>query len=151
MNSEQYRHLKSRFKRTSRLSIRRLVTGWLGLVLVLANLLAGASLNGRSQATSFLDAPLTAGHIVVCTAAGMVEFDGNGHPVVPDGQGPQKDLCSFCLPLMQGGNLVLFSITATILPQEQIIAADIPPFAERQWFSIRSYDHLPSRAPPYSV
>lgn len=77
---------------------RRGAVAWIGLVLLSINILAGAMLPSSGLAKT-LDAGKDG--YVVCTMAGVVEFDQSGTPI--DKAGDSTRLCVFCLPLCHGG------------------------------------------------
>lgn len=81
---------------------RRGVTALFGLWLILFNIVAAAALPSSAQAgrAPFLDGAL-GDRIVICTGAGMIVVDREGHPVKTPAGEPEP-LCPFCLPLMQG-------------------------------------------------
>lgn len=79
---------------------RRSVGAWLGLVLLLAEILVGGALPlvpGKSVAQALGD-----DHVWVCTTAGMVELGADGVPL-DSGQAGHQRLCAFCLPVFGGG------------------------------------------------
>ncbi|MDK9720710.1 MAG: DUF2946 family protein [Rhodospirillales bacterium] len=85
--------------------LRRDVLSWLGLVLLGMNVLtAGLFASSASQpAAAAFTQEITAGRIVICTAAGMLVLDKDGQPI-PDQNGMNGGIsCVFCLPLMHGG------------------------------------------------
>lgn len=77
---------------------RRSAVAWVGLALLSINILAGALLPSPG-----LSKALDVGRdtYVVCSMAGMVEFDQNGTPI--DNAGDSSRICVFCLPLNHVG------------------------------------------------
>lgn len=95
---------------------RRLVCGWVGLVVLAFNILGGFVLPARAADGFGGDAIM-----VVCTAAGLVSVDVGAQQSGQDGRVRQDGLCQFCLPLLHGGAVscaapalvVRFETTAT--------------------------------------
>lgn len=81
--------------------VRRKIVSTLGLLIVLFNLIAGIALSSSASAANapFLD-EIFGDHIVICTGAGMIVLDADGHPMSQNGA--VEPMCAFCLPLMQG-------------------------------------------------
>ncbi|TAN55574.1 MAG: DUF2946 domain-containing protein [Magnetospirillum sp.] len=106
---------------------RRFVS-WLGVFLVLFNLIASGLLPAAAS-------PLAGERIVVCTAQGMVVLGADGQPSATDeGAERHADLCAFCLPLMHASGApqpVLLGLDA--LPARAIgsfaapVSAPLPP------------------------
>lgn len=98
---------------------RRFATAWLGLVLLTFNIfgavpLAGASPNA-SAAVPFTPA-FGDGHLVVCTAAGMVVIADGGVPS-PDGEnGGHGGFCFLCLPLFHATGWTPAATVAIVPP-----------------------------------
>ncbi len=85
---------------------RRRLVSWLGLFLLVFNVLGASALPARSAEAG--PAPFAqeflGDRIVVCTAAGMVVMDLNGNVVgTGDTSAAHSDFCVYCLPLMHGG------------------------------------------------
>lgn len=78
---------------------------WLGLFLLIFNVLGGGALPARAADAGL--APfaqdLLGDRIVICTAAGMVVMDRDGNVIDTGGNSAHTDFCVFCLPLMHGG------------------------------------------------
>lgn len=85
--------------------VRRAVSAWAGLFLLLCNLAGGAL---PAQASASLSAD---DHLIVCTAGGMAVIDRNGTPVSPDHVG-ENGFCGACLPFAHGA--VLTPVAATL-------------------------------------
>lgn len=77
---------------------RRVVCGWVGLVVLAFNILGGFVLPARA-ADGFGGNSL----MVVCTAAGLVTVDVGAPGSGRDDRVRQDGLCQFCLPLAHGG------------------------------------------------
>lgn len=107
----------------SRGRARRGIVSWLGLFLLLFNLVAGSILPAQA-------APLATDddHIVICTAGGMAVIDRNGTPVPPDHVG-QNGFCGACLPFVHGAVL---TPAAALLPRPvvQPLPRALPAVAE---------------------
>ena len=88
---------KQRFSHRAGATRRRAVA-WLGLVIFSFNVLASALLPMPAMANALDDGR---GAYVVCTAAGMIEFDQSGIPI--DKAHDSTQICVFCLPLCHGG------------------------------------------------
>ncbi|MGE5476693.1 MAG: DUF2946 family protein, partial [Bacteroidales bacterium] len=80
-------------------AVRRAVMTWLGLLLIVFNVLGTAALPARAQALSSAEP----GHIEICTAAGIVLLDVDGSDLHPAGGLQHAPLCQFCLPLAHAG------------------------------------------------
>ena len=95
---------------------RRRVVAGLGLLLMAFNLLLGSGMSAEAaksgQPPLFAQA-LLSGHIVACTAGGLVVLDRDGHPVTHHGAAGHTDFCVFCVPLLHG---TLHTAAATLLP-----------------------------------
>jgi hypothetical protein len=80
---------------------RRKVVAFLGILIVLFNIVGGFSkgLAGDNSSPALTD--LTGDLIVICTGAGMIVVDRDGKPVDP-GSGGLPEICPFCLPLAHG-------------------------------------------------
>jgi hypothetical protein len=85
--------------------VRRKVASWLGLILLAFNLLAGSGFTAQASENSSpaFGQELLGDRIVVCTAAGMVVMDRDGHVLDTNGNSGHIDACVFCLPLMHSG------------------------------------------------
>lgn len=103
---------------------RRAVSSWLGLFLLLFNLMAGGALPLQA---STLD--VTAGdHLIVCTVGGMAVIDRNGTPVSPDHPG-ENGFCGACLPLLHGAVL---NPVAVQIPQPIVQPVPRAPHADAE-------------------
>lgn len=89
---------ENRMRRASSPARKRAVS-WLGLFLLSLNILTGALLPQPSLA-EMLD--IDEAHYIVCTSAGMIEFDEHGQRVPASAAKTGSEICVFCLPLMQG-------------------------------------------------
>jgi len=100
--------------------VRRKVASWLGLVLLAFNLLAGSGLTAQASENSSpaFAQELLGDRIVVCTSAGMVVMDRDGHILDTNGANSHTEFCVFCLPLMQGGIQAPVAMTFVIAPTE---------------------------------
>lgn len=100
--------------------MRRIVVSWLGLALLAFNLLASSGLAAQAaeQGPAAFTQELLGDRIVVCTAAGMVVFDRDGHPVNGDTGSGHSDLCVFCAPIMHGSLQTPVAISFVITPVE---------------------------------
>lgn len=119
---------------------RRLVSAWLGLFLLLFNVVAGGALPPRPTYGA-----ITQDHVIVCTVGGMAVVDRNGTPVAPDHAG-QNGFCSYCLPLMHGAAIgtAFLSVPRPALisaPAEHSIPAHAPVVASPLRLAL-------ARAPP---
>lgn len=83
--------------------LRRVFVSWLGLFLLVFNIVGAASVSAHAAETPLFAVELLEGQIVVCTASGMVVLDRDGTPVSQSGRAAHQDICSYCLPLMHGG------------------------------------------------
>lgn len=72
---------------------RRGLVSWIGLILMVFNILAGLALPGQQ-------AQARDGRQIICTAAGMVSIPDGPETTAPPVS--YTDLCQDCLPLMQG-------------------------------------------------
>ncbi len=83
-------------------AVRRAVASALGMLVILAELIAGTALAATSGngTAPFLD-EVFGDRIVICTGAGMIVFDAEGNPVHRDGG--VDPMCVYCLPLTAGG------------------------------------------------
>ena len=132
--------------------IRRTVASWLGLFLLFSNIVGIGSLPARSAEAG--PAPfaqeLSGDRIVICTAAGMVVLDRDGHPVETGKTAGHTDFCVFCLPLMHGGMVDAPATVAVVdIPAVPLIVAIAP--AEVSWpIPVRLPGTASPRAPPLS-
>lgn len=85
--------------------VRRVVTTWLGILILSFNILGGgvaASQAGGASSPLFAQ-ELLGDRIVVCTAAGMVVMDLDGNVIDTNGSNAHSDFCVYCLPMLHGG------------------------------------------------
>ncbi|MCR6628567.1 MAG: DUF2946 family protein [Magnetospirillum sp.] len=83
---------------------RRTLSAWMGLVLLLFNVVAGGALPAQAAVPSLSD-----DHLIVCTAGGMAVIDRNGTPVSPDHAG-ENGFCGACLPFSHGAVLTPLAV-----------------------------------------
>ena len=131
--------------------IRRVVASWLGLILLISNILGAVGLPARpAEAGPALFAQeLNSDRIVVCTAAGMVVLDRDGNPVETGQTGGHTDFCVFCLPLMHGGIDAPATVAVIDVPVAPSVAA-ITPTEASQPAPTRLAGAASPRAPPLS-
>ncbi len=128
-----------------------MVSSWLGVVLLAANIVGAGLLPVRAAEAG--PAPfaqdIVADHIVVCTAAGMVVMDRDGHVIPNTDSGGHADFCVFCLPLMHAGVQAApaVAVVATVLPAVVPAAAAVPTASSRPK-PARPVGASPPRAPP---
>lgn len=103
--------------------MRRAVAAWVGLFLLLFNLVAGGALPAQAAGSLSSD-----DHLVVCTAGGMAVIDRNGTPVTPDHAG-ENGFCGACLPFCHGAVL---APTAALLPQPILQPVPRAPLADAE-------------------
>lgn len=94
---------------------RRFLSSWVGLFLLLFNVVASGTL--PSQVPADLSGN---DYIIVCTAGGMAVIDHNGTPVAPEHAG-LNGFCGYCLPLMHGT-----AMTAAAAPLPLPMATPVP-------------------------
>lgn len=80
---------------------RRKVVAFVGILIVLFNIVGGFGKGLAGDNTSPTLADLTGDFIVICTGAGMIVVDRDGKPVDPGSHGI-PEICPFCLPLAHG-------------------------------------------------
>ena len=127
----------------------RRVGGWLGLLLLLFNVVIGPLAAGGGSAERPL--PFAAeldGDTVICPAQGMLVLDRDGHPRGPSGRTGHDGFCVFCLPLTHIGSGHAPTLAMAPLPEMRVLAVvrpdDISPPDIR-----RHRDPNPARAPPF--
>lgn len=112
---------------------------WLGLALVLVNLL-GADFLASRVGVSPLESDM-----VICTAAGMVVLDQDGAP--PLNTQTNRRFCLFCLPLLHAGTGMTAQTVS--LPPPSPMGLFVPLLASKQAASSPSlYSSHSPRAPP---
>ncbi len=132
---------------------RRVLASWLGVFLLVVNVIGAGFLPVRPADAG--PAPfardIVGDDIVVCTAAGMVVMDRDGHVVDTKGGGGHADLCVFCLPLMHVGaqTPAAVAVIVAIMPTERPIALFGPAEPSRPAPALLVGASSP-RAPPLS-
>ena len=120
--------------------MRRALSAWAGLFVLLFNLVAGGVLPAQAMPAVTDDS-----HIVICTAGGMAVIDRNGTPVTPDHVG-QNGFCGACLPFVHGA--VLAPAAATT-PQPIVQPLPRAPLADAEPALVERPLRLANpRAPP---
>ncbi|OIQ85578.1 hypothetical protein GALL_325780 [mine drainage metagenome] len=132
--------------------MRRRVAAVLGLLLMAFNLLLGSGISAEAAGAGhepLFAQELLSGHIVVCTAGGLVVLDRSGHPVDHHGAAGHSDFCVFCVPLLHGG---LDTAAAATLPMavETPQPAALPQPVFRTPAPVRLAGAASPRAPPRS-
>lgn len=105
----------------------RALGAWVSLILLLLDVAAGGVLPARSAEAGSLPVAqeLDGDHIVLCTAAGMVELGPDGTPISGHPQ-DHRSICVFCLPLMAGGVSVPPSgFTLAALPSGRFLSRPV--------------------------
>lgn len=131
--------------------VRRFVSSWLGILLLVLNVVGVGALPPRSAEDGpapFVEDIFGDG-IVICTAGGMVVLDRNGVPSPAKDGGGHGDVCPFCLPLMHGGAETPCSLAVVALP----MALNAPPvLPSRPAFArpSRLTGAAAPRAPPFA-
>lgn len=126
---------------------RRSVGAWLGLLLLILDILAGGALP-PDPGTAFAQ-ELGGDHIQICTAAGMVELGPDGAPI-SDGVPGHEHICIFCLPIWSGGldTVPLFSVLPTRLAET--LTSPITPANAPAAIPAALAGCASPRAPPFS-
>jgi hypothetical protein len=126
---------------------RRRWPAWLGLFVLLFNLLAAPAIglghNGAFAAE--LD-----GAMVICTSQGMLVLDADGKSHPPADSSDHDGICVFCLPLMQGGSLAPVADMVVLPPSVTALLVEAPTSQLPPLPGIARKAH-PARAPPASV
>jgi hypothetical protein len=141
---QHHRYDTSTDRRTG--AVRRTVMTWLGLLLIVFNVLGTAALPARAQGLASAEP----GHIEICTAAGIVLLDVDGSDLHPAGGLQHAPLCQFCLPLAHGGASVP---TAVAMPADGPCGAPQPALFSHTETQIRpahTAGAAAPRAPPLS-
>lgn len=84
---------------------RRDIAAVLGIVVLALNLLSGIALSLRPAERSLAERAFANGWNVICSGAGLIVIDAEGHQVPDDQTGAPRShspQCLFCLPLMHG-------------------------------------------------
>ena len=93
-----------------RVDTRRMAAGWLGIALLLANILLSSALSHPPIATTMGDG------WEICTEHGHLLLDRDGNSL-PQPDNPSEHSCAYCLPLSNPGSaLVAFDEPVLIPP-----------------------------------
>lgn len=118
---------------------RRAVTTWVGLFLLLFNVVAGGALPAQAANA------LSDDHLIICTAGGMAVIDRNGTPVTPDHAG-ENGFCGACLPL---NHAAVMTPVAASLPVPFVQPVPRAPLADAEPATVpRPLRLAHPRAPP---
>ena len=129
---------------------RRAVASWLGLLLILFNLVgAGAlALRPTDSTPSLFTQALRQDVVVVCTASGMEIFDrSSGKPIDSGSPASSGGMCVFCLPLLHGTTITASADFATTEPAFSRLAV-VPPPTDILSALTAAVSPYPARAPP---
>jgi hypothetical protein len=131
--------------------IRRRVVSWLGLILLISNMVGAVGMPVRpaEAGPAPIAQDLLGDRIVVCTAAGMVVLDRDGNPVETGQAAGHTDFCVFCLPLMHGGVDAPTAIAIIDIPAVPLAVSAVPTAAALPT-PVRLAGAASPRAPPLS-
>ncbi|HLO75231.1 MAG TPA: DUF2946 family protein [Magnetospirillum sp.] len=117
-----------------------MVSAWIGLFLLMFNVVAGGALPASAAQ------PVTPDdHLIVCTAGGMAVIDRNGTPVSPDHAG-ENGFCGACLPFLHGA---VITPAAALLPTPLVQPVPCAPLADAEPANVARPLRLAyPRAPP---
>lgn len=129
-------------------AVRRRCVAWLGLLLIAFNILGGAALPSRADASPLSLAPVH-DWIEVCTSAGLVVMDRDGNILPSDGGRQGGVVCPFCLPLGHSGVIAMEPpgppVPAALVSSVVVLPSDLAAFRP-----VASARTASPRAPPLS-
>ncbi|HTH18377.1 MAG TPA: DUF2946 family protein [Magnetospirillum sp.] len=119
--------------------VRRKFVSWLGLVLLLFNVVAGGALPAQTATADADD------HLIICTAGGLAAVDRNGTPVSAD-HTSENGFCASCLPLCHGA---ILTPEAALVPVPFVQPLPRAPLADAELVQVAPALRLGyPRAPP---